>query len=274
MTLSGRCAEAGEGPAHPTGEGIDRVGHCVHIARRSLRRMRVAVAQLTCTPTDVRANIGQLVRLAEQAGADSAELIVFPELAVTGYELAATAADESLWLRADDPRLDPLRATGIATIVNCAAPSLDGHRPVIATYVYSAAGDLLTTYHKQHLFQEEQQFFTSSDKDGRFELQGLRFSLATCFDNHFPDLVGRIAEDGCDVHLASALYGTGCGIAERASIYPSIADRANVYVALANHVGPAGPVTGCGRAALWDTSGTLLAEADEQTPMFVVADIG
>ncbi|MFE2958036.1 nitrilase-related carbon-nitrogen hydrolase [Nocardia tengchongensis] len=62
--------------------------------------MRVAAAQLTCAPTDVRTNIEQMARLAEQAAADSAQLIVFPELAVTGYELAATAADAGLWLRA------------------------------------------------------------------------------------------------------------------------------------------------------------------------------
>ncbi|MFE3099246.1 carbon-nitrogen hydrolase family protein [Nocardia tengchongensis] len=236
--------------------------------------MRVAAAQLTCAPTDVRNNIGQMARLAERAAADSAELIVFPELAVTGYELAATAADAGLWLRADDSRLDRLRATGVATVVNCAAPDLDGPHPVIATYVYNATGDLLTTYRKQHLFQQEQQFFTPADKDGRFELHGLRFSLATCFDNHFPDLVDRIADDGCDIHLASALYGTGPGLAERASTYPGIARRANVYVALANHVGHAGPITGCGRAALWGKDGTVLAEADEQSSMFVVADIG
>ncbi|KZM75015.1 carbon-nitrogen hydrolase family protein [Nocardia terpenica] len=235
--------------------------------------MRVAAAQVTCVPADVRANIGRLAGLAGRAGADSAELIVFPELAVTGYELAAIAADERLWLRADDPRLDPLRTTGIATVVNCAAPALDGRRPVIATYVYGADGDLLTCYHKQHLFGEEQRWFTAADKDGRFELRGLRFSLATCFDNHFPDLVGRIADDGCDVHLASALYGTGGGVAERASIYPDIAARADVYVVLANHVGRAGPVIGCGRAAVWSPGGALLVQADEQTPMIVTAEI-
>ncbi|AYF73665.1 carbon-nitrogen hydrolase family protein [Nocardia yunnanensis] len=235
--------------------------------------MRVAAAQFTCVPKDVQANLGRMVRLAEQAGDDSAELIVFPELAVTGYELAATAADESLWLRPDDPRLDRLRTTGIATVVNCAASALDGHRPVIATYVYDAGGALLTTYHKQHLFENEQEFFSPADKDGRFELQGLRFSLATCFDNHSPDLIARIADDDCDVHLASALYGTGAGIAERASLYPAIAQRANVYVALANHVGPAGPVTACGRAALRSPDGTLLTEADPHTPMIATANI-
>lgn len=75
------------------------------------------------------------------------------------------------------------------------------------------------------------------------------------------------------VHLASALYGTGGGVAERASFYPGIAARADVYVVFANHVGQAGPVIGCGRAAVWDPEGTLLAQADEQTPMIVIAEI-
>lgn len=43
---------------------------------------------------------------------------------------------------------------------------------------------------------------------------------------------------------------------------------------LANHVGPAGPWTGCGGAAVWSPDGTLLAEADGRTPTVVTADIG
>ncbi|WP_405000662.1 carbon-nitrogen hydrolase family protein [Kitasatospora cathayae] len=44
-------------------------------------------------------------------------------------------------------------------------------------------------------------------------------------------------------------------------------------VALANHVGPSGPWTGCGGAALWAPGGTLLAEADDHSTTVAIADI-
>lgn len=46
-----------------------------------------------------------------------------------------------------------------------------------------------------------------------------------------------------------------------------------MYVVLANHVGAAGPWTGCGGSAVWAPDGTLLAEADEHTPSIAVADV-
>ncbi|MBT2478302.1 carbon-nitrogen hydrolase family protein [Streptomyces sp. ISL-94] len=234
--------------------------------------MRIAAAQLTCLPADVPANAARAAALAVRARAEGAELVVFPEFTLTGYELAALAADPGLWTGADDPRLDALRSAGIATAVNVALPGA-GPRPLIATLVYDADGAHVTTYAKQHLFRHEQDLFEPGAGDGRFELGGIRFSLGICYDNHFPELASRAAADGCRVHLASSLYGTGDGIGERATVYPGIAKEHGLYVVLANHVGPAGPWTGCGGAAVWAPGGALTAEADDRTPGVVTASV-
>ncbi|MER7465046.1 carbon-nitrogen hydrolase family protein [Streptomyces sp. NPDC097981] len=236
--------------------------------------MKIAAAQLTCIPADVPANTARSVALAAEAREQGAELVVFPEFTLTGYELEALAAEPGLWMAdADDPRLDPLRSAGIAVAVNAALRTA-GPLPAIATLVYGADGRHLTTYAKQHLYRHEQGAFAAGGSPGRFELGGIRFSLGVCYDNHFPQLTARAAADGCRVHLASSLYGTGDGIRERATVYPGIAEEHGLYVVLGNHVGPAGPWTGCGRAALWAPGGALLAEADDRTPSVVTADIG
>ncbi|MCZ4120957.1 carbon-nitrogen hydrolase family protein [Streptomyces sp. H39-S7] len=234
--------------------------------------MKIAAAQLHCVPGDVVANARQVASLAEQARAQDAELVVFPELALTGYELEAVRRDPGLWLSADDPRLDVVRASGIATVVNCAVAT-SGPRPAVGTLVFGADGELVTTYGKQHLYEQEQDVFSAGDRDGRFELGGLRFSLATCYDNHFPELTARAAADDCQVHLASSLYGTGSGVEERAAVYPGIARDAHLYVVLANHVGRAGEWTGCGRAALWAPGGALVAEGDDRTTTVVIGEV-
>lgn len=214
-----------------------------------------------------------MTALAGEARGEGAELVVFPELALTGYELETVLARRDLWVRADDPRLDAVRAGGVAGVVNCVAAT-DGERPAIETLVFGADGELITTYRKQHLFEHEQGVFVAGRHDGRFELGGLRFALATCFDNHFPELVSRGAADGCQVHLASSLYGTAGGAEELAAVYPGIAKNFGLHVVMANHVGPAGPWTGCGRSALWSPGGTLLARAAPDRPMVVTAEVG
>nr|WP_308217905.1 carbon-nitrogen hydrolase family protein [Streptomyces sp. MMS21 TC-5] len=168
--------------------------------------MKIAAAQMTCVPADVRANAARAAALAVTARELGAALVVFPEFTLTGYELEALAADPGLWTAADDPRLDPLRAAGIATAVNVALPG-EGPRPAIATLVHDADGAHVTTYRKQHLFRHERDFFEAGTDDGRFELLGVRFSLGVCYDNHFPAVPGRGAADGCRVHLASSSTG-------------------------------------------------------------------
>ncbi|MGE7388102.1 carbon-nitrogen hydrolase family protein [Streptomyces sp. NPDC004126] len=235
--------------------------------------MKIAAAQLTCVPADVAANSANAAALAARARGQGAELVVFPEFTLTGYELEPLAADPGLWLAdAEDPRLNGLRSAGLAVAVN-AALRTDGPLPAIATLVYDAEGAHVTTYAKQHLYQHEQGAFAPGTVDGRFELGGVRFSLGVCFDQHFPELARRAAADGCTVHLASSLYGTGDGIAERATVHPGIAKEHGLYVVLANHVGPAGPWTGCGGAAVWAPDGTLLAEAGADGPDVVTADV-
>lgn len=235
--------------------------------------MKIAAAQLTCVPADPSANTELSVALAAEARAQGAELVVFPELTLTGYELEALAADPGLWLAdADDPRLDPLRSAGVAVAFNAALRTA-GPLPALATLVYAADGSHVTTYAKQHLYGHEQGVFAAGERQGRFTLGGIPFSLGVCYDNHFPRLTGRAAADGCRVHLASSLYGTGDGIRERATVYPGIAEEHGLYVVLANHVGPAGAWTGCGRSAIWAPGGALLAEADDRTASVVTAEV-
>ncbi|MFI9781799.1 carbon-nitrogen hydrolase family protein [Streptomyces sp. NPDC051956] len=235
--------------------------------------MKIATAQFTCSPAEISANVQLMAALADEARLQGAELVVFPELALTGYELESVLPRRDLWARADDPRLDAVRESGVATVVNGVAAT-DGERPAIETLVFGAGGELITTYRKQHLFEHEQGVIAPGRHDGRFEFGGLRFSLATCFDNHFSELVARGAADGCQVHLASSLYGTGGGVEELDAVYPGIAKDFNLHVVMANHVGPAGAWTGCGRSGLWAPGGALLVQADADTSMVITAEVG
>ncbi|MEV4741511.1 carbon-nitrogen hydrolase family protein [Streptomyces sp. NPDC049555] len=232
--------------------------------------MIIASAQFTAAPCAIEANAARMAGLVTEAGEQGAALVVFPELALTGYELGATAAA----VTPDDPRLTPVRdacrAAGVAAVVNCIAPG-----PTITSYVYGPDGALLTRYAKQHLTPDEQAAgFVAGGSDGRFALDGITFALAICYDAHFPDLAARAATDGCAVLLASSLYGRGNGAAERMQIFPALAADNALHVLLANHTGPAGPYDACGLSAIWAPDGSVLAEGPAQEEALVLATVG
>ncbi|WP_274557951.1 carbon-nitrogen hydrolase family protein [Streptomyces spiramyceticus] len=239
--------------------------------------MIVAAAQFTSEPGSVEANARRMAADVREAAGRGARITVFPELALTGYELELLTKDPSLLVTPEDPRLEPIRAacreTSTAAVVNCAAPTHGAALPAITSFVFGQDGALLTRYDKQHLYEAESEVFSPGTGDGRFELDGVRFALATCFDNHFPELAKRAAADKCEIYLASSLYWKGNGERERTAVYPSLAKDHGLYVALANHVGRSGPYVGCGLSAVWAPDGTTTAEAATDRPGLALADV-
>src|SRR4051812_46350365 len=73
-----------------------------------MRSRSIAVAQMCPVKGDVQANLEQHVLLARLAAAEGAQVVVFPELSLTGYELGLA---NGLAFSEDDPRLTPLRDT-------------------------------------------------------------------------------------------------------------------------------------------------------------------
>ncbi|MER5768253.1 carbon-nitrogen hydrolase family protein [Streptomyces sp. NPDC001985] len=236
--------------------------------------MRVAAAQFAPVPGDVESNVHTMRTLVGTASEQGGRLVVFSELAVTGYGFGLVAHDPALRLTEDDPRLEPLRAvcreTATAAVVN-AAVLTPGGAPAITSLVIGPDGALLTRYDKQRLHDPEPEVFTAGDRDGRFTLDGVRFALAVCYDNRFPELAERARADGCAVYLASSVLEEGNDSFEK--VYPVRARENGLCVVLANQVGPSdiGPCPG--GSAIWGPDGGLLAGAGRAAPSLAVADL-
>ncbi|MET9292548.1 nitrilase-related carbon-nitrogen hydrolase [Streptomyces sp. NPDC003077] len=248
--------------------------------------MIVAAAEFASAPLDIDANAARMAALVTEAGGRGARLVVFSELALTHYELGAIAAEpERLSVTADDVRLAPVReacrASGVAAVVNApgrvggpvGADGSDevavGVRLAIASFVFGPDGELLTRYDKRHLYGPENDVFVPGAAEGRFALDGLRFALATCYDNAFPEVAASAAADGCQVYLASSFHGTP----ERVAQYADLARNNGLYVVLANGtgVGSAGPA--CGHSGAWSPSGEQVARATEITDAGRAAEV-
>ncbi|MEU2507060.1 carbon-nitrogen hydrolase family protein [Streptomyces sp. NPDC007863] len=238
--------------------------------------MRIAAAQFAPAAGDVEANVRTVAGLVREAGAAGARLVVFAELSLTGYETALIREDPALVLTEDDPRLGPVRdacrAAGTAAVVNGPVRG-GGPLPGLTTLVIGPDGTTLARYDKRHLFDgPEQTTFTAGTADGRFVLDGLRFALATCYDNRFPELAGRAAADDCAVYLASSMLEGGNDSFE--TVYPVRARDFGLFVALGNSLGPSEVGEGGGRAGIWGPDGGRLADAGPERPGFVVAEVG
>jgi len=126
-----------------------------------MRDIRVAMAQIAPRLGDVEANLETHLEIAGKARAAGCDLVVFPELSLTGYLLADQVPEVALQL--DDPRLETLRHASLeCDLLVGLVEDAPGHR-FHNVAAYFSGGRLIHTHRKLHLptyglFQEGREF--------------------------------------------------------------------------------------------------------------------
>ena len=234
--------------------------------------LTVAAGQAACTALDVPANTAAAADLVRRSAEQGADLLVLPELFLTGYELRDIAADpRKLTVAPGDPRLEPLASacaeTGTAVVVGVPTQDAESGLLLISALVLGRDGLLAARYDKQHTTPNERAAGFSPGTAGcTLTLDGWRLGLGICWDSGFPEHARAAALDGCHAYLVGAMFGTGSGAHQRATVFPARAMDNTGYAVLANHCGPSGPYQGCGHSAVWNPDGTLLADAGTADP--------
>ena len=236
--------------------------------------MRIALAQITPVPVDVESNLQAAERTIAAAADRGAELTVFPELSLTGYELRGIAETPAAWLSADDPRLDGVRricaATRTAAILG--APWHDRERrPRLAAIIVTADGELHASS-KQYLHGAESELFVADRPAPPFVVGGWRVAVAVCFDAAHPAHAADAAAARSDLYVGSALYEAG---QERRSDlhYGARAMDHRMFAALANYAGASGGYTSCGLSGAWSPTGDVLRRAPGNDQALVIVDL-
>ncbi|MFI2412128.1 carbon-nitrogen hydrolase family protein [Streptomyces sp. NPDC018947] len=228
--------------------------------------LTVAVAQPRCVDLDVAANAASHAGAVLRAGA---RLVVFPELSLTGYDLAAPT------VATDDPRLAPLidacRDTGATALAGAPVRGADG-REYIATLSVTGEGVALV-YAKMHLHGDETLRFTPGDKPAVLEIDGWRMGLAVCRDAAVPQHAADTAALGIDAYVASTLYGAGPEQSARRDGH--MRERAvthAAWVVLSTVAGPSGEYRETsGGSGVWSPDGSLAAQAGPEPGAVVTA---
>ena len=231
----------------------------------------MAAAQSPSVAGDVEANVRIHLAFIDAAREHGVELLVFPELSLSGYELPLLRGRA---LAPEDARLASIRRAAIASgmTVVVGAPIADNGQalPCIAAFAYGPNGDV-GIYRKQFLHDGEERYASAGRLGAHVSpLRGHRYALAICADMTHRAHAAVAAEAGASLYLAGVLVSKG-GYAHDTALLERYAADFGIGVLMANHAAPSGGYDAAGGSAVWSAGGALLARAGGPGDCLVIA---
>ncbi len=247
-----------------------------------MARLRsIAAAQTIPIAGDVDANVDQQLRLVHSAAEEQAQVLVFPELSLTGYELEL--ADRVAFSQSD-PRLAPLveaASTHFLTLV-VGAPVRIGAQLHIGAFIVSP-DRTVEVYTKHHLGAfptsagvdgsvppAEATIFHPGNRSPLVRFGGNTAAVAVCADTSRPSHPRDAADRGARTYLAS-MFVIPSDLERDSANLRAYAVRHSMAVVFANFGGPSGGLPSGGKSAIWCARGELLSHLEATGAGVVVA---
>ncbi len=233
--------------------------------------MKIKLMQCTPRVGDIDGNVAMICQGIKQAQLEHCDMVVFPELAITGYP------PEDLLLRPAFLHEVRLAAEHVIeqsgpVIVVFGTPYVDDGK-LRNSAVIAADGKLQGIYHKQYLpnygvFDEQRYFIAGDGVNSVFEVHGWRIGIGICEDLWHDELAEKQSCMACDVWLN--LNASPFHVNKQQEREHLTARRARQFAAPLVYVNPVGgqdEVVFDGGSHVMDGSGELLL----RSPLFAQA---
>jgi NAD+ synthase (glutamine-hydrolysing) len=241
-----------------------------------MRSLRLALAQINTTVGDFAGNLERISAYMEQARAVGADVVAFPELAVTGYPpedllLQTHFVDENL------RTLERLagRCRGITAVVGFVDEATDLFNAAAVLHDGRVAGVVHKEYLPTYGVFDEDRYFRPGQRSAVFRLGAVTFGVNVCEDIWYPTgpMVAQ-ANAGAEliVNINASPYHRGKLAFRRTMLATRAADHA-AFVAYVNLVGGQDELVFDGGSMVLGPRGELVAQAAQFAEELLVVDI-
>lgn len=149
-------------------------------------RLNVALAQIYPKLGDVRANLTQHLDFIDQAAAQHADLVVFPELSLTGYQVQDLVPELALRGRPDEAAFAALLDASRHIDIVFGFVHEDARHRFYTADAYLARGEIVHIHHKLYLptysMFDEGRYFSLGDRVRAFDTRFGRVGMLICED--------------------------------------------------------------------------------------------
>ena len=241
-----------------------------------LRKFRLALAQINPTVGDITGNTARILEYLERAREAQADLVAFPELAITGYPPEDLLFKPS-FLQANVEAMQQVvtASAGIAVVVGYVQVGADTANAAAVGY----DGQLIDTYQKMQLPNygvfDEDRYFRRGDTCPVYVINGTRVGVNICEDIWYP--VGPVVvqrEAGAEliVNINASPFHAGKRVLKEKMIATRAMDN-ELFVAYLNTVGGQDELVFDGASAVYDMDGRRVAQGPAFEEDLVLVDL-
>jgi predicted amidohydrolase len=248
-------------------------------------KLTLALAQIDTHLGDVKSNLKKHLDLVDEARRQNADLIIFPELSLTGYVLQDLVAAVALNPSEEDQVFrELLEASQDLDMVVGFVEEDSRHRFYIAS-AYLSRGEVVHIHHKVYLptygLFDEGRFFASGDTVRAFDTRFGRLGMLICEDFWHASPPYLLWLDGADLLLLSSA-SPGRGLSSNPElesthwvehINQAYASLFTVFVAHANRAGYEDGLNYWGGSTIFDPDGHLVAHAPYHQEALTVIEL-
>jgi len=240
-------------------------------------KLNLALAQINTRLGRVEDNLEKHLAYINEAQANGADLLVFPELSLTGYVLQDLVPVVAHRPQADDPVFKALLEASRKIDLVVGFVEEDRRNRFFIASAYLSRGEVVHVHHKVYLptygLFDEGRFFALGDEVRAFDTRFGRVGMLICEDFWHASPPYLLWLDGADLFLfSSASPGRGLneGPQLESARWVDLINRAYAslytsFVAHTNRVGFEDGLNFWGGAAVYDPNGEVLAHAPFHT---------
>ena len=228
--------------------------------------MKLGLMQTEPQAEGVSAALRNLNDTACTASGHACDLLITPEMFLTGYAIGAETV-RSAALTLDDPTMQEVseiaKRWGVGILVGF--PERDGDTIYNSVRLFDRTGAPVALYRKTHLWGEidRAQFSQGAALSEVVEYGGWKIALAICYDIEFPEVARAAAVAGAEVILVpTAAMKPYTSVATQ--MIPTRAEENEIFIAYANYSGFEKGIAYFGHSTVAGPDGKVIASAQEE----------
>ncbi|EPX75371.1 nitrilase [Schizosaccharomyces octosporus yFS286] len=239
--------------------------------------VRVCCVQMAPKVGDVKENTKRMSEFVDEIlSKESVDMVVFPELATSGYECGDKFYHLAECVETSDSvqfMCKVAKQYGVHIVFGFPERKTQESKQLFNSSVYiDSKGHVCGTYQKMHLFDQERKYFSHGTEFPIFNTPFGKMGLLICWDTAFPEAARIYSLKGADFLIVSSNWEKPYEDDWDLAVSARALDNC-IPIAAANRVGKDETLSFFGHSRIVGPTGKVIQSIDKDSEGFIIADL-